>query len=122
MKSITLNLIGVSISGTVTLNLWGGGQGEIEMYRSFLATDKATKDNILRCVNDGGFGCESIASANIEISYCYTGGMLEYNRTVFTDSIHHSSLFLGWRELNNQGIDPTGHQEGNSKYQFKINH
>lgn len=86
------------------LNLWGGGQGSIEMERYFLPLDKATKTNILRCVNDNGFGCESIESAFIDIYDVYEGGYKEHNRELYVDNRHHTKFFLGWKSLREQGI------------------
>lgn len=102
-KEITLKLTEIEISGTATLNLWGGGSGSIEMEKYKLPVDKATKDNILRCVNDNGFGCESIQSAEIDISANYQGKKV-YMRTLYVDSPIHSKLFLGWKQLREQGI------------------
>ena len=67
MKTVSLKQTGILIKGESLLNLWGGGQCSIEMESYFLPIGKATKDNILRCVNDNGFGCESIECANIDI-------------------------------------------------------
>jgi len=102
-NKITLNLTEIEISGTATLNLWGGGSGTIEMERYRLPINKATKDNILRCVNDNGFGCENIQSAEIDITANYDGKRI-YMRTIYVDSPVHQKLFLGWKSLREQGI------------------
>ena len=102
-RELNLKLTGITVSGTATLNLWGGGSGTIEMQPYTLPIDKATKDNILRCVNDNGFGCESIGSAEIDIQYNYEGTK-KYERTLFVSHPIHSKLFLGWQELRKQGI------------------
>ena len=104
MKAVTLKQIGIQVQGEVMLNLWGGGQGSMTMESYFLPLDKATKTNILRCVNDGGFGCESIESACIDIYDVYENGHKQYNREIYTDCKHHTKYFLGWRELREQGI------------------
>jgi len=105
MKELNIKQIGISVEGEALINLWGGGQGTISMDRTFLPLDKATKTNILRCVNDGGFGCESIESAEIDIYDVYEHHIAKiYNRTIFTSCRHHTKYFLGWRELSEQGI------------------
>lgn len=101
MRTKTINQTGIVIGGSAVLNLWGGGKGEIEMERTFLPNKHISKDNILRCVNDNGFGCESIASADIDIYVKYDNGSIEIERTLWdVNSIHHTHLFLGWRYLN----------------------
>ena len=104
MKTKTIKQIGIIVNGTATLNLWGGGTGIIEMESYFLPNDKITKDNILHCVNDNGFGCESISHAEIDISIKYDNGSVEYDRTIETGLKQHISLFLGWSKLRDKGI------------------
>lgn len=104
MKSKTINQTGIVVKGTATLNLWGGGQGDIQMDETYLPNDKITPKNILRCVNDGGFGCQSIESADIEIYIKYDNGCTEYDRSIYVDHPIHVSYFLGWRELREQGV------------------
>ncbi len=104
MKQKTITQIGYTIKGTATIYLWGGGKGTIEMEKYFLPLDKVTPKNILRCVNDGGFGCESIKEAEIDIYVKYDNGSEDYDRTIFADSPIHAQYFLGWQELRNQGI------------------
>jgi hypothetical protein len=104
MKAITLKQTGITVKGIATLHFWGGGEGTIEMQSTFLPIGKVTKDNILRCVNDNGFGCEAIISAEIEIYDQYEGNYQEFNRTIIAEHPIHSKLFLGWRELKEQGI------------------
>lgn len=105
MKKVVLNQIGICIGGIARLNLWGGDTGTIPMEKMFLPLDKATKTNILRCVNDNGFGCESITYADIDIYDAYESGFKSYNRTISTDCRHHTKHFLGWKELKKQGIN-----------------
>ncbi len=55
------------INGTAILNLWGGGQGEIQMHCFYLVLEniKDKQDLISQIkenANDHGFGCESIDS------------------------------------------------------------
>lgn len=104
MKSKIINQIGIVVGGTATLEFWGGGTGTIEMEEYFLPNGKITKDNILRCVNDNGFGCESISDAEIDIYIKYDNGSVEYNRTLSNFIEVQTELFLGWRQLHEQGI------------------
>jgi len=88
--TITLKKIGITIAGKVTITFWGGGEGEIEMIRTFIPNDKISKENILRCVNDGEFGCESIDEAEIDIYDTYEHNVLLFNRTIITNNpIYH---------------------------------
>jgi hypothetical protein len=103
VKSITQ--IGIVVSGTCVIHMWGGGKGVMNMHETFIPYEKISKDNILRCVNDGGFGCESIESARIDISIKYDNRSEEYNRTIEANSPHHTKHFLGWKELREQGIN-----------------
>ena len=108
--TIELKLNYIEISGQALLNLWGGGQGVIEMKTIKLKPEKATKNNILRCVNDNGFGCESIQSASIDITSVYGNGHCEYIGALEIDHPIHTNLFLGWRYLNeSQAIYKTHH-------------
>ncbi len=104
MEQVTLKKTGILIGGTALLSLWGGGEGTIKMEKTFLSLDQITPKNILRCVNDNGFGCEAIISAEIDISDAYEHGYIEYNRTIKVDSPIHAEYFLGWNDLREQGI------------------
>lgn len=98
-----INLIGIEVCGISTISLWGGGAGQTDMYKTFLPLKFATKDNILRCVNDGGFGCEAITEAEIDIYSVWDNGSKEFERTLFADARPHRNLFLGWRYLREIG-------------------
>ncbi len=103
MKQKLITQIGIIVSGKSLLNLWQPGQGEIMMERRFLPYDKITKDNILRCVNDAGFGCQSIEKAEIDIYIRYDNGSDEYDRTIYSGRVHQH-LFNGYKELRQQGV------------------
>jgi hypothetical protein len=105
MKTKTITQTGIVIKGTAMLNLWGGGSGSIKMESYYLPLEHITKDNILRCVNDGSFGCESIEDAEIDIFIKYDNGSVELDRTIFAYHPIHTQLFSGWQELRNQGIE-----------------
>jgi len=104
MKTKTINQIGIVIGGESVISLWGGGEGTIKMDETFIPNDKISKQNILRCVNDGGFGCESIDSSDIDIYIKFDNGCREYDRTIYVNHPLHTQFFLGWMELNEQGI------------------
>lgn len=77
---------GYEVRGESIINLWGGGQGVMEMINTFIPIDMSiTKEKILGCVNDGGFGCESIESAELDIYTCYNDGARLFNRSIFVD-------------------------------------
>ena len=101
-KQVTLTLTGFTITGEATLEMWGGGQGTIQIRETFLEKELFSKDNILRCVNDNGFGCQGISKADIYVYRVYSTGYREYDRTISTSSKHHTKLFLGWRSLDEQ--------------------
>jgi hypothetical protein len=103
-KTKTITQVGIVVSGETLINMWGGGTGEITMRKTFIPNDKITKDNILRCVNDGGFGCESIKRAFVEIYIKYDNGSMEFEREFLVDHPLHTKHFLGYEELSKQGI------------------
>ena len=79
-QQIILNHVGYSIEGEAILNLWGGGQGTIEMNTVRINKDELTVENILSAINDGQFGCESIDFATVDI-YALYGEYGEYAET-----------------------------------------
>ena len=79
-KEVTLKRIGRRCKGTALLNLWGGGQGEITMDE--WDTEKGDRESIVKGVNDGQFGCESIESAKVEVFDLYENGYTEYDNTI----------------------------------------
>jgi hypothetical protein len=104
MKTMLITQTGFVIGGRAGLILWDGTRGEIEMKECYLAYHDTTPKNILRCVNDNGFGCEYIECADIDIYIKYDNGSKEYDRTLYVDHPIHTRHFLGWRELQEQGI------------------
>lgn len=104
LKEKTVKLIGIIVTGDATLSLWGGGSGTIEMKNIFIPLEHATKDNILRAVNDNGFGCENIDSANILIFSKYDDGATVCEREFEASGRVHQLLFNGWAHLRELGI------------------
>jgi len=76
VKTITLKLIGYRVMGTAIINFWGGGQGAADMTPTFIPVNKFSEETVLKSVNDGQFGCESIERAEIEIFEKYERGVL----------------------------------------------
>ncbi len=70
-EEIIVKLSGVRITGTAVLSLWGGGEGSIQMDETTLDIKNATRENILKQVNDGQFGCEKILGADVSVDYIY---------------------------------------------------
>jgi hypothetical protein len=102
----TIKQTGYVIEGDAYIDLWGGGSGMVRMNATFIPLGKFSKSNMLRAVNDGGFGCQRISSADIDIYRKYDNGSLEHDRTLYdVDAQAHTSLFLGWASLREQGIN-----------------
>lgn len=94
MRTKKLKQTGIVIQGIAVLNLWGGGQGEIIMDEKFIPNDKISKENILRCVNDAQFGCESIESAVVHIYIDYDHGFAkEYERTIKVNNPRYQQFY-----------------------------
>ena len=79
-RQIVLNQIGYVVKGEALLNLWGGGQGTVLMNPTFI--EELTTENVLKAINDNGFGCESFAGAEVSISIVYDRGVTEYFTSV----------------------------------------
>ena len=89
MKTVTLKQVGYLVGGESVINLWGGGSGSIQMDSTFIPLGKMNKSNLLGCINDGGFGCESIDSADIYVYDKYEGGHKIFNRIIYVDHKNH---------------------------------
>jgi hypothetical protein len=98
MKSVQLKQIGWLIKGTAIINYWGGGQGVVTMQPQKIIGSILTKEYLLGAVNDGGFGCISIESAEIDVYELY-----ENNYTVLRSVINagkdYSHLFNAWQKF-----------------------
>lgn len=71
-KTITLHFSHFVCKGTSQINFWGGGKGTITMD-PFRISEGYTEENLKECINDGGFGCESIDGAVIDVYAVYVG-------------------------------------------------
>lgn len=76
MRTITLKQKGYRVEGEVELNLWGGGTGSVVMQPTDI--EELTTENVIRSINDNGFGCESYAGAEVDIYILYERGVEEY--------------------------------------------
>ena len=79
-KTVTLKHVGYRCEGTALLNLWGGGQGTVTM--DSWDTKKGDRESILKGVNDGQFGCESIEKATVLVFDLYEKDYTQYNDTI----------------------------------------
>ena len=104
MRTKTIKQTGFVIGGDAIVVLWDGTRNLTKMMKTYLPYHKATPKNILRCVNDSGFGCQSIQRAYVDIYVKYDNGSEEYDRTIYADHPIHTQHFLGWGELRKQGI------------------
>lgn len=93
MKQKTITQTGIIVHGTAYISLWGGETGEMEMNPMFLKNGEISPKRILGCVNDGGFRCESIKSAEIDIYTKYNNGNIEFDRTIVVDHPIHTQFF-----------------------------
>ena len=105
MKTKTINQIGIQISGIATLVDWDNSiMGTVNMKEYFLSNEFITPKNILRCVNDNGFGCLRISSADIIIHTKYNNGSIEYAKDLMDiNNPLHTQYFLGWSHLREIG-------------------
>ena len=83
-KTVTLKQVGYRCSGTAVVSCWFGGQGTIDM--DSWDTKNKSKKSVVKGVNDGQFGCESIESAIIYLDELY-----ENDYTVHIDTIEVKS-------------------------------
>lgn len=74
-KTITLKFTDYVIMGNVVCNMWGGGQGEIDM-ESYHVNSIDDLTEIIDGVNDNGFGVESYEEAYIKIYENYEGHLV----------------------------------------------
>ena len=76
MRTIELKQIGYRVKGEVELNLWCGGTGSTIIRPTDI--EELTTENVIRSINDNGFGCESYAGAEVDIYVLYERGVEEY--------------------------------------------
>jgi hypothetical protein len=96
MKQLSLEHRGYEIRGVVTLSLWGGDKGTIDMQPVFISDERLSHTTIKRSINDNGFGCMSIDEAVIEIYDVYGNQeprYKQYNRTIELDNSQCKEAF-----------------------------
>ena len=76
-KPLVCKFIGYKIFGMVCIQPWGGGKGMIEMNPKLVNTE----DEIRYAVNDGGFGCERMLYARVEVYKQYENGASNFFET-----------------------------------------
>jgi hypothetical protein len=81
-KEVTLKHKGFVFGGKAWLTLWGGGTGTIEMTEWTSNSTTLNQSDILRGINDGQFGCQSIDKAEVEVYELYENGYREHLKTV----------------------------------------
>jgi len=84
MKKAELNHVGYKIEGKAKVNLYGGGQCVVHMTKEYIH-GQITKDALLKCINDGGFGCVCIESAELVVSDLYEKNFAVFNRNIAAD-------------------------------------
>lgn len=77
-RTVTLKQVGWVLYGTVDVCFWGGGRGRLSQRETQIPLGSLTRDNLIRCINDGGFGVECIVDARVEVDVLYEGGYREY--------------------------------------------
>ena len=89
MKTKTIKQIGYLIKGHANVTLWGGDKGYIGFSQSIILLEDFSKENLLGCINDNGFGVQSFDNAEIDIHDVYEGGLNEFNRTIMVEYSEH---------------------------------
>jgi len=84
MEKVELKHVGYKVEGKAKISLWGGGQGSVNMTKEYIH-GQITKDALLKCINDGGFGCVCIESAELVISDLYEKNFAVFNRNIAVD-------------------------------------
>lgn len=82
VKTKTLDFSGYEIRGAAAISMWGGGEAVIKM--DDFTMDKIGLHKLIENINDGGFGCESIDGAIVDIYETYGGvtGLKEYKKSI----------------------------------------
>ena len=73
MPELTVALVGYELRGTAIIRCWDGYTGEIPMRATRFAA-LPTAEEIGDAVNDGGFGAESVLSAEYDLWALYEHG------------------------------------------------
>lgn len=74
-KTLTLGMTGYIVKGVSDVEMWGGGNGCIEMD-GFRVRGKIEEKTLLESINDGGFGVQKINGAICDIYEDYEGTLV----------------------------------------------
>jgi len=99
MKDLLLKFVGYQVAGIASLDLWGGGEGTIEMNPRFIDKDKLSASTLKSCINDGGFGCQKITAAELVIYKVY-GEYPYYKQYDRTINLNQQQCLDGLRGIN----------------------
>jgi len=82
MKMVTLQQTGYYIEGQVNIILWTGDIGELYMDPMVVPLGNMTKENLMKCINDGQYGAQFIDKAELAIYDYYENNYKEFNRYI----------------------------------------
>jgi hypothetical protein len=77
-KEVTLKQVGYYISGESRLLLWGEGEGTISFSPFKILKEEIETKDIALPIDDGGFGCQYLLEAEVDIYELYENGYKQY--------------------------------------------
>lgn len=89
LKQLTLNFSGFHIQGTADVTLWGGGKACIQM--SPFKVKSLETEEILKGINDAGFGVESINGAACDVFENFEGHLV-FQKTLVVGKVSEHTL------------------------------
>jgi hypothetical protein len=89
MKTKTIAQLGYLIKGHTMVTLWGGDIGYLGFSESIILLEDFSKESLLGCINDNGFGVQGFNNAEIDIYDIYEGGLTEFNRRITVEHREH---------------------------------
>jgi len=93
------------IEGSAKINLWGGGCGTVEMDTArFVTEDGLTLSDIADNLNDGRFGCESIAYGDV---YVYQQWAITREKTNSKTNLVTTEEDVEWVSVYSGRVKPT---------------
>ena len=88
-KSITLKKVGYLITGISDVTPWGGGNACIEMKP--FRVDKLRKADILKGINDNGFGVEAVNGADCDVWELFEDNYKTYLENIIVGRISENT-------------------------------
>jgi len=85
MRVAKLHQIGWYFEGEAEITLWGGTEGTIDM-KPWQIEDEFDEAEMMKGINDGQFGCQSIDGAVVNVYRLYENGYKEYEDDFEYDS------------------------------------